>query len=159
MEKNRIRLLFLALIPALFLLGGCRNIKDIQVRSVRVESLDVKGFRGADIVLGVEVDNPSVRISVSEIEGELKHSGKVLGKVAMAPFVLEAKTQKKYSMEASASVAEGVSFKDLMILGDLRRLEECTIDLSAEVKIKGGGKRKIAINDIPLKELLERVSK
>ena len=149
----------LALISAMLVMGGCQKIKDIRVESVKIESLNVRGLGGADVVLGVEVVNPSVRISVSEIEGELKHSGKVLGKVAVAPFVLEARTQKKYSIEAHADIAQGTSFKDLMILADFRKLEECTVDLKAEVRMKGGGRRKIAMKDIPLKKLLEEVNR
>ena len=150
----RLKILLLTVISAVFLLGGCQKYKEIEVTSVKMETLNVRGLRGADVVLAVEVDNPAGQISVSEIEGEVKHSGKVLGRVAVAPFVLKPKTQEIYNLEVSLSIAEGASLRDLMMFTDIRKLNECTVDLSAVAKIKGGGKKKLAVKDIPLKELL-----
>ena len=154
MKKTRLKILLLALISVVSILGGCQKYKEIEVTSVKVETLNVRGLRGADVVLAVGVDNPAGQISVSEIEGEVKHSGKVLGRVAVAPFVLKPKTQETYNIELTLSIAEGASLRDLMMFTDIRKLNECTVDLSAVAKIKGGGKKKLAVKDIPLKELL-----
>ena len=142
----------------LVFLAGCQKIKDIRITSAKVTSLSVKGLKGADVSLAVGVFNPSVQISVSEIDGEVKHSGKVLGRVAVAPIVLKPKSQEKYNIEATVRIAEGATLRDLMMFADVRKLGECTVDVSVLAKIKGGGKRRLAVNDIPLKELLERVS-
>ena len=88
----------------------------------------------------------------------MKHSGKVLGRVAVAPIVLKPKSQEKYNIEAIVKIAEGATLRDLMMFADVRKLGECTVDVSALAKIKSGGKKRLAVNDIPLKELLERVS-
>ena len=158
MENKRFKILVLTLISAAFMLAGCQKIKDIRVTSTTIVSLNVRGLSGAEIILEVGVDNPARQISLSEIEGDLKHSGKVLGRVAVAPIVLKPKSQEKYNIEATVRIAEGATLRDLMMFADVRKLGECTVDVSALAKIKGGGKRRLALNDIPLKELLERVS-
>ena len=154
MENRRFKILVLALVSAVFMLAGCQKIKDIRVTSTKIVSLNIRGLSGAEIILEVGVCNPAQQITLSEIEGELKHSGKVLGRVAVAPFVLKPKTQEIYDIEVALSIAEGASLRDLMMLTDIRKLNECTVDLSAVAKIKGGGKKKLAVKDIPLKELL-----
>ena len=146
------------MVSAVFMLAGCQKIKDIRVTSTKIVSLNIRGLGGAEIILEAEVDNPAQQISLSEIEGELKHSGKVLGRVAVAPIVLKPKSQEKYNIEATVKIAEGATLRDLMMFADVRKLGECTVDVSALAKIKGGGKKRVALNDIPLKELLERVS-
>ena len=158
MENRRLKLVVLALVSAIFLLGGCQKIKDIRVTSAKIESLSIRGLRGADIALAIGVDNPAGQIDLSEIEGELKHSGKVLGRVAVAPVILKPKTQETYHIEATVSIAEGAGLRDLMMFTDLKKLGECMVDVSAVAKIKGAGKKKVVLNDIPLKELLEKVS-
>lgn len=157
-ENRRFKIVVLALLTALFLLSGCQKIKDIRVTSTKITSLSISGLRGADIALEIGVDNPAQQISLSEIEGELKHSGKVLGRVAVAPVVLKPKTQETYHIDAKVSIAEGATLRDLMMFTDFKKLAECTVDMSAVAKLKGAGKKKVALKDIPMKELLERVS-
>ena len=146
------------MLSALFLLSGCQKIKDIRVTSTKITSLSISGLRGADIALEIGVDNPAQQISLSEIEGELKHSGKVLGRVAVAPVILKPKTQETYQIDAKVSIAEGATLRDLMMFTDFKKLAECTVDMSAVAKLKGAGKKKVSFKDIPMKELLERVS-
>lgn len=155
-EKRHFRLLALVLASMLLLLTGCRKINDIRITSVKVTSLNVKGLKGADLNIAVGVSNPSVQVSVSEIEGEVKHSGKVIGRVAIAPVVIKARCEEIYDVEAVVSIAEGVSLRELMMFADLRKLNGCTVDISAKAKIKGGAAKKFALKDIPLKELLEK---
>lgn len=155
-EKRHFRLVALLLASMLLLLTGCQKIKDIRITSSRIVSLDVKGLKGADVRLSVGVYNPAGQISISEIEGEVKYSGKVIGRVAIDPVVIKARSEENYDVKAAISIAEGVSLRDLMVFADLRKLGECTVDMSAKAKIKGGGTKKFSVKDIPLKELLEK---
>lgn len=156
MEKRHFRLVALLLASMLLLLTGCQKIKDIRITSSKIVSLDVKGLKGADVRLSVGVYNPAGQISISEIEGEVKYSGKVIGRVAIDPVVIKARSEEEYDVKAAISIAEGVSLRDLMVFADLRKLGECTVDMSAKAKIKGGGTKKFSVKDIPLKELLEK---
>lgn len=155
-EKRYFRLLALLLASMLVFLTGCQKIKDIRITSVKIVSLDVKGMKGADIRLSVGICNPAGRILISEMEGEVKHSGKIIGRVAIAPVIIKAKSEETYDLEAVVSIAEGVTLRDLMVFADLRKIGECTVDMSAKAKIKGGVTKKFSVKDIPLKELLEK---
>ena len=60
--------------------GGCRKYEQIRIVSGKVESLNMSGFRSADIVLKVEVSNPAGKVVLEEASGVVKHFGKVLGR-------------------------------------------------------------------------------
>ena len=155
----KIRSMILAL-AALFVLAGCADIKrlkDLEVESVALENFKPRGFRGATLTLLVEVDNPGVQLSLSEISGEIEHSGKVLGKVAVDPFTLQGKTTDTYRLEAELTLAEGVNVFELGKLLDKKALEKMTVDVSADVRIRKGKIRTMKINDLPVKKLIESV--
>lgn len=155
----KIRSMILAL-AALFVLAGCADIKrlkDLEVESVALENFKPRGFREATLTLLVEVDNPGAQISLSEISGEIEHSGKVLGKVAVDPFTLQGKTADTYRLDVELSLAEGVNVLDLGVLLDKESLEKMTVDVSADVRIRKGKTRTMKINDLPVKKLIEAV--
>ena len=147
-------------LAALFVLVGCADIKrlkDLEVESVALENFKPRGFREATLTLLVEVDNPGVQLSLSEISGEIEHSGKVLGKVAVDPFTLQGKTADTYRLDVELSLAEGVNVLDLGVLLDKQSLEKMTVDVSADVRIRKGKTRTMKINDLPVKKLIEAV--
>ena len=146
----------LALLVTVLCLAGCKGVKDIRITSVSIESISVRGFRGLDLSLFVGVDNPARQVQISEIDGSLVHSGKVIGKLAMDPFTLAAKTSQTYALKAKVSLAQGAGFKDLMMLTDQQELNNCTVDLNAKAKYGKNAAVPIRLKDIPLKELLER---
>lgn len=153
------KLLILAFI-SVFLLAGCSDIKklkELEVESVVMENFRPRGLRGATLTLLVEVDNPGAQVSLSEIFGELEHSGKVLGKVAVDPFTLQGKTSDTYRLNAELSLAQGVSVLDLGMLLDKKALEKMKVDVSVDVQIRKGRTRTIKVNDIPLKKLIDAV--
>ena len=138
-------------------LTGCKGVKDISVTSVELESIRAKGLKSLDIFLRVEVDNPAKQVKVSEIDGSVRHSGKVIGKLAVDSFILGAKTIDEYTLKATVSLAQGAGFKDLMVLMSPDGLEGCTVDLSAKATLGKGAAMPIKMKDIPLKELLDKI--
>ena len=137
-------------------LTGCKNVKDIQVTSVEVESVSLKGMKSLDIFLKVGVDNPAKQVKISEIEGSLKHSGKVIGKLAMDSFILGARTADVYTLKANVSLVQGAGFKELMSLAAPDGLDGCTVDFSAKATYGKAAVMPIKMKDIPLKELLDK---
>ena len=137
-------------------LTGCKNVKDIQVTSVEVESVSLKGMKSLDIFLKVGVDNPAKQVKISEIEGSLKHSGKVIGKLAMDSFILGARTADVYTLKANVSLVQGAGFKELMLLAAPDGLDGCTVDFSAKATYGKAAVMPIKMKDIPLKELLDK---
>lgn len=136
-------------------LSSCRKIKDISITSVKLEAVSPEGLRGLNVFLAVGIDNPAMQIELTEIHGALKHSGKVLGRLAMDPVKVQARSAEIYHVRAVVTLAEGAGLKDLMVLMDEKALDECMIDVSVRPKLKSGLSAPINIKDIPLKKLLE----
>lgn len=160
MKLNRMKTSLTALFAAMLLLSGCADIKrlkEMEVGSVKVENISPHGFRGAGLTLSVEVDNPGAQVSLSEIFVTLEHSGKVLGKVAVDPFTLQAKTADTYTLDADVTLGENATLLDLGKLLDKKVVDEASVDISAKVRIRKGAVRKVELNDIPLKKLMETV--
>ena len=153
--KKLVERLALALLWAFVMcLAGCGDVRDIKVTSVEIENISLNGFRGANVDLAVGVDNPAFRVELSEIEGSLKLSGKVLGRMAMDPFVLHARSTEIYHLKAAVSIEQGVTLRELVSLTDMETLNSCTVDVSVRATLKNGVSKVLRFNDIPMTQLL-----
>lgn len=142
-------------------LSGCGNlkdIKDIKVTSVNVESISPRGFKSVDVFLSAGVENPAKQVSVSEINGSIEYSGKIIGVLAMDPFVLAAKSTEVYNLKANIGLAKGAGYKDLMVLVNPDALNSCTVDISAKATYGKNTVVPIKIKDVPLNKLLKSIS-
>ena len=140
----------------LLALGGCKKVKEISVTSVKVEAISPQGLQGINVFLAVGIDNPAMQISLENISGALKHSGRVLGRVTMDPFTVQARSAEVYHLRAFVKLGEDATLKDLLMLTDMAKLYECTVDVSATPRLKSGLGAPITIKDIPLTKLLEK---
>ena len=150
------RLVLVILSAMLLTLGGCKKIKDINVTSVKVEAIAPQGLQGINVFLAVGIDNPAFQIDLEDINGALKHSGKVLGRVAMDPFTVQARSAEIYHLRAFVTLGEDATLRDLLMLTDMAKLNECTVDVSAKPRLRSGLGAPITIKDIPLKKFLEK---
>ena len=116
----------------------------------------MNGLRALDVVLAVEVENSAGKIVIKDAKVVLKHSGKVLGNVNVAPLTLAARTTADYKVVATLELDRGVNVMHLMSLMDVRKLNECTVDLSFKGKAPGIIIKR-EFKDIPMKELLEEL--
>lgn len=154
--KKLIQKLSMALLCAATLcLSGCGDIRDLEVTSVQIESIAPNGLRGVNVWLAVGIDNPAFQVGLSEIEGTLKLSGKVLGRMTMDPMVLQRRSAEIYHVKAFVSLGEDARLRDLLMLTDMNKLNECTIDVSATPRLKSGLGTPLTIKDISVKKLLE----
>ncbi len=133
---------------------GCKKYTEVKVLSVKVESVNMKGLRAGEAVLSVRVDNPAGKMTLEELNGVVKHSGKVLGNIALDPVTLKPRQTDDYSMNVRFELDKGVGVMYMLTFTDIRKLKECTIDLSARGKA-AGVKMKREYKDIPVKNLLE----
>lgn len=147
------------LVTLSLMVSGCAKFKQIRPVSANIESLMPSGLRSAVVVLAIEIDNPAMQVTLSDIEGRLERSGKVLGRVEVDPFTLQGKTVDKYHLKADVTLGEGASILELGKLIDKNALNESTVDINAKVKIRNGAPKKVKLNDVPLKELLNTVKK
>ncbi|MBQ8483989.1 MAG: hypothetical protein IJ504_06770 [Bacteroidales bacterium] len=153
--KNRTLKLLTVILSALVLtLTSCNKVKDIKVTSVKIEAIAPQGLQGLNVFLAVGIDNPAFQVGLEDINGALKHSGKVLGRATMDPFVLWARSAEVYHLRAFVKLGEDATLKDLLMLTDAERLEECVIDVSVKIRLKNGTAVPLNIKDIPLKKLL-----
>ena len=145
------------IVLALFVIfmSGCHKYEQIQILYGKVESLNMSGLRSVDVTLDVGLSNPAGKIIVEEAVGTLKHFGKVIGNVTLAPLTLDARTSASYKVEARVELAKSMSIMEIMRFADIRRLNECTVDVSLRGKASGI-RLKREYNDIPLKKLLEK---
>lgn len=150
--------MILTIVTMVICLSGCSGIKkleDLKVTSANINNLTPEGMRGIRMDVALGVDNPGVQVSLSDISCSFKHSGKVLGIVAVDPFTLHARTEEIYNLKANVSLSENTSLFDISKLMNKAVLEEAVVDFSANVKLKSGVSRKLVYNDIPVKKLLE----
>ena len=155
MGKRTHRLLVIILSFVVLMFSGCKNVKDIRVVSAEIEKIALQGFTGLEVHVAVGIDNPAMQIGLEDIQGSIKHSGKVLGRMTVAPFTLKAKSAEIYHLKARLSIGEDATLRDLMKFTDIARLEECMIDVTATPRLKNGLGAPIKLHDIPLKKLLE----
>lgn len=138
-----------------FCLVGCGKVQDIKVTSVELENIGLKGLRDIEVRLAVGVDNPAMQVNLSEIEATLKRSGKIIGKVFVDPFILQARSAEIYHLKADVKLDTGVSLRDVMTILNDTDLKVYTVDLHLKAALKNGISTPLDFKDIPLKELME----
>lgn len=154
MKNKAYRLISIAFM--VLLLGSCAKVKQVGVTSFELDSVTPRGLRALTLTMSVGVHNPAKEITLSEISGEAVVSGKVIGNVAVAPVVLTARKDSSYTVKADLTLAEGVSvFEVLALAKDRSAIENGTANVYAKAKLKGGPSKKIKMEDVPLKKLLE----
>lgn len=157
--KNLVCKLLVVMLSVLTMsLTSCKKVKEIRVTSVAVEAIAPQGLQGLNVFLAIGIDNPAFEVGLEDIRGALKHSGKVIGRATLDPFVLQARSAEIYHLKAFVSLGEDATVLDLLKLADMDRLEECMADVSVKLRMKGTAAVPINIKDIPLKKLLESTS-
>ena len=145
------------LVVMMLALSGCAKYKQIRPVSAGIENVMPSGLRSVVLMVAVEIDNPAGQLTLSDISGVISRSGKVFGKVAVDPFILEARSLKTYHLHAVINLGDDVNLLDLMSLLKTNVLEEFTADLYAKATLKAGASKKMAYEGLPLKELYELV--
>lgn len=154
MKNKAYRLISIAFM--VLLLGSCAKVKQVGVTSLELDSVTPRGLRALTLTMSVGVHNPVNEITLSEISGEAVVSGKVIGNVAVDPVVLTARKDSTYKVKADVTLAEGVSVLEVLALAkDRSAIENGTANVYAKAKLKGGPSKKIKMEDVPLKKLLE----
>jgi hypothetical protein len=153
------RLIVLVVAIMLVSLTGCGKFEDIKVNYVKPVNVFPHGFKGANVELAVEIDNPAVQIQLSDMEAVLKHSGKIIGKVTVDPFTMKGRTVETYYLMARVTYAQGLSLKEIWSMIDKNFLDKCYVDITVTGKLKCGISKTIKKNGIPLKKLMNHAKK
>ena len=154
-KRKGLFILIAMLVFVLSSLTGCNRYEQITVTSGEIESVALDGMKAANVSLRLGIDNPAGKVILESAEGTVKHFGKVIGKVTLAPMTLLPRCNAEYQVNARLELAPGLKLMEILNLVAPAKIEEMVVDLSFEVKAAGMKVRK-NINDVPLKKLLEK---
>lgn len=147
--------MFLATVVALAVVS-CGSPKDISLQSYTVEDVSIKGMRSLGFDLALEIDNPSVKITASEIQGVVRQGPRDLITFEAEDITLSAKSTKTYVIPCVATLADGVSVMDIVSAAADRR----TSDLKADISFVGkaaGIQKKVEFNDLSVAALIKKL--
>lgn len=148
--------LLLLVSTAILSLASCGKISEIRPTSFELESIAPKGLYSvaADFKLGIH--NPAMQIALSDIFAEVMLDGKVVGNLSLAPFVMEAKSDNVYDMNALVALNKGFSIINLLpMLKDPEALKNAYINVKVKATLKSGLSKNLEWNEIPVEELLK----
>ena len=139
--------LLLAMIPS------CSKVKDIKITSVGLESFSPKGFRSADAVLAIGIDNPAMGFIITKVNGMLKYNGEDFATYSADSLSVDKKSVKVYDLPCSAELSESVGLRQVMALLKNGSLEGFTTDVEAHVTLKNGVGKTFKFKDLDLNKL------
>ena len=133
--------------------GNLRKLKDIQVNSVGVKYFAPTSGRPADAVLLLEIDNPDMGLTLSDVEGTVRKDGEVLGFFTAGELPLQGKSVQVYELPCSATIADNISIVRILGLIAQMSLDGMTVDITLHVKLDNGMGRTLTFNDLALNQL------
>lgn len=151
------RLLLLVCV-AIMSLVSCNKIREIRPTSFELVSVSPKGFYSADVDFKLGIHNPALQIGFSDIFAEVVLNGKVIGNVSVAPFVMEAKSDNVYDMNALLALNKGTSVLNLIpLLKSPDAMKNAHINLRVRATLKNGISKELVWNEIPVEKLIKLV--
>ena len=136
---------------------GCRalrNVDKIAVTSVGIQSVNPTSSRSAEAVLLLEIDNPSLSFTASDIFGEVKYKGKQTGSFTAGKLPVIGRTKQVYELPCTARLSEGASVLEVMRIMAKNTYEGVTADVDVHVNVGKLGKT-LKFRDLDLNELMQ----
>ena len=97
-----------------------------------------------------------MQIALSDIFAEIVLDGKVVGNLSVAPFVMEAKSDKKYDMNALVALNKGFSIINLLpMMKDPESLKNAYVNVKVKATLKNGLSKNLEWKEIPVEKLLK----
>jgi hypothetical protein len=146
-------ILTFASVILLAIMPSCSKMKDIKITSVGLESLSPKGFRAADAVLSLGIDNPSMAFTITKVNGLLKYNGEDFATYSADSLAVDKKCEKVYDLPCSAVISENVGLRQVMNLITSGSLEGFTTDVEAHVTLKNGIGKTFTFKDLDLNKI------
>ena len=139
----------------LLLPSSCSRIKDIRILSCAVESISPIGLHGLNAELAVQVQNPAMQFTLTDIQGILYYKGRPFVTYEADPIQVTARSVAVYPLPCQANLASGVKLMDLISLMRDDDLEDFVTDVSAKVHLRSGLTKTLKFKEIPVKDLME----
>ena len=147
----------LPVLLALTLFSGCSGVKklrELDVKSCRLESLSPKGFTSAKVILSAEVDNPGTALDISGVEGVVYNETSSIALFEVEDLNILARTQDSYQVSVLLSLDKGVSIMKLLKLAGTD-LNSYKVDFQARLKPKGAPALKVNEKGVAVKDLAQ----
>lgn len=148
--------LLLLVSTAILSLASCGKISEIRPTSFELESIAPKGLYSVAADFKVGIHNPTMQIALSDIFAEVMLDGKVVGNVSLAPFVMEAKSDNVYDMNALVALNKGFSIINLLpMMKDPESLKNAYVNVKVKATLKSGLSKNLEWKEIPVEKLLK----
>lgn len=148
--------LLLLVCAAVLSLVSCNKISEIRPTSFELESISPKGLSAIAVDFKLGIYNPAMQIALSDIFAEIVLDGKVVGNLSVAPFVMEAKSDKKYDLNALVALNKGFSIINLLpMMKDPESLKNAYVNVKVKATLKNGLSKELKWNEIPVEKLMK----
>lgn len=155
MKARRLHILLAAAVLLLGVASSCgvSRIRDISLSSFGIKYIVPTSARSMEGVLLLEIDNPALSFTASDIEGLVRLEEKALLHFTAGPLPLEGKTVQVYELPCTVTLDEGASLLELVRIASRRSLEGLEADVNVHVATKNGTlKAPISFKDIDLSQ-------
>lgn len=153
---NVLRYLRIAILAAVLAsTAGCVNFSKLKVSSFHIDSVTPSGLRSVAGTASVTVDNPSREFAIYDVAGTVDYDGRILGSFTIDPVTVRARTEATYTLDGDMTLDRSVSIMGILSFADGMDFDRMTVDVSLMVKAKGGAPKKIRMDDVPVKQIVD----
>lgn len=155
--RNRWIIVIVSAIFLLFAANGCnyKKLKEIRATSWSLESVSLRGLRSLQANLALELENPSMKVTLKDIKGVIYYEGEPFINYSMDPLTLAAKTTQTYHCTCILELDQSKSLMDVLATLPGLDTEKMTTDISAKAKVKGISKS-FAFKNVPVKRFMKK---
>ncbi len=154
---ERFKVIFVAIF-ALMLTACGSKVKDISVTSFNILSIAPQGLSGITALVEIGIHNPTVGFEVTNLNATIKMKGQDMIYLSADQLMVEGHSEKQYDIPVKGKLAEGFNpFQLLRLMSNEADMQDMTLSISARPALRGGVGKMIEINDIPLKELIDKI--
>ena len=158
MEKMKGTLLARLLAFSLLLAAAaaCGRFQDIRINSCKLASAELRGFSAVDAVLDVEIDNPTMAFTVSDIDGAVVYAQKDTALIITGgPVDVSRRSVKTYQVPCTATLGPSMDLMKLINAVSARDFTDYDLDIVLTVQLKNGISREIKLDRMGLDQLLD----
>ena len=153
----KIKLPFLLVFLSVALFAGCSDYRDIRVGACTLESISPSGLKSVDAGLSVDIYNPAKEIRISEISGTVYYESAPIGFFEAPEVTVPGKSSSAVDIDIRATLGDSLNIMQIMSMASGFRTESLTLDISMNIKVKGGLKKKIDLKGVPVDDFIGKV--
>ena len=132
-----------------------KKLKQIKATGWTLESVSLHGLRSLKADLLLELENPAMKVTLTDIQGVIYYDGEPFVHYGIDPLTLDAKTTRPYSCSCVLVLDTSKSILDVLAILPKMSSDHITTDISAKAKVKGFSK-KFSFQNVPIKRFLKK---